>query len=121
MGKLSRDKGANAERAVASMLQPIWPGARRRCSGEESQDAVRGRDIDGVPGWAIQVTCSAAPRIEKKLLEAVGVALPGERPIAITRRSSRSKSGQFLVTMRLEDMLDLFRMAQLTDSRREGP
>ena len=110
MGRKSREKGAAGEREVAALLRPIFPDVRRRCSGEESQ-GDRGRDLDGVPGWAVQVQCAARPTPEKKLGEALAVAAPGERAVAITRTCSRSRSGQWLATLRLADFLDVFRLA----------
>jgi hypothetical protein len=88
----------------------VFPDARRRSSSEAAGFEL-GRDLDGVPGWCVQVQCARSTTPERKLDEAIAAAGRGERPIAFTRRSSRSGSGEWLVTLRASDFLDVFRLA----------
>lgn len=106
MGKMSRNKGARGEREVAELLKGIFPEARRRCSGAESQ-CDQGRDLDGTGGLCVQVNLSARPPIERKVFEAVAAAKPDEIPVAITRKSSRFDSGRWMASMPLEAFLAL--------------
>lgn len=106
MGKRSREKGARGEREVVELLRPVFPLARRRCAGEESQGR-RGRDLDGTPGWCPQVQLAASPTIERKFREAASAAEQGERPVAFTRRSRIGEGEEWLATVRARDFLEL--------------
>lgn len=106
MGAKSRRKGAVAEREVVGLIRGLFPNARRRVSGEESQGG-QGRDIDGTPGFCIQVNHSARPPIERKLNEAAK-ACRGEWPLAFTKRTG----GKWLVTMHEETFHSLIRMTR---------
>src|SRR5580693_6156504 len=106
MGRRSREKGARGEREVVVLLRPVFPSVRRRCAGEESQ-CRRGRDLDGTPGFSVQVQLSGAPTIERKLREAVSGAEPGERPVAFTRRSRIGGGDEWLATLLAQDLVAL--------------
>jgi hypothetical protein len=104
MGKRSREKGASAERAAARILQLIYPDAARRCSGEECQDAIRGRDLKGTPGLCVQVKETGAPQPLAALEEAIRAA-GTDTPIAITRQSRMGSSTPFRAILTLEHYL----------------
>lgn len=72
MGKLSRDKGARAEREVAALLRSIFPDCSRRSTGEESQER-QGADLKNTPGFVIQVRCAGKLTPLAKLSEAARV------------------------------------------------
>jgi hypothetical protein len=108
VGARSRRKGAVAERDLASLVRDVFPRARRRCSGEESQLVDLGRDLDGTPGFAIQCCHSDRPPIYQKLSEAVAAAKRPDLPVAITKRTR----GPWVATMRLDDWLTLVRIAR---------
>lgn len=110
MGAMQRRKGAVGEREVAEMLRAVFPNARRRACGEESQ-CDQGRDLDGTPGYVVQCQSSNAPTIERKLREAVGAAKAGEVPLAFTRRTR----GEWIVTLRASDFLAILLAAQPID------
>lgn len=109
MGKRSRSKGVAGEREAVALLRPLFPGARRRSSGEEAQ-TNQGRDLAETPGFCFQVQ-KANPfklSIHKKLREAMGAAAEGEIPAAITRQCSKTVRGEpWLVTMKLTDLVEL--------------
>ena len=102
MGRMQRDKGARFEREVAALLQPAFPEARRRSTGEESQEA-RGRDLKGTPGWCFQCQHGIRPNIGKKLSEAVAAAGQGEIPCAVTK----ANRGPILATLELDYLVRL--------------
>jgi len=103
MGAMSRRKGVRGELEAVTLLRPIFPAARRRCSGEESQDEYRGRDLDGTPGWCVQVGLGGNAIPARKLAEASTAASPGERPLALTRRDREP----WLATVRVEDLIEI--------------
>jgi hypothetical protein len=112
VGKRSRDKGANAERAAARILQLLYPDAARRCSGEESQDAIRGRDLKGTPGLCVQVKETGAPQPLAALEEAIRAAgSSGDIPVAIVRQSRMGSSTPFRVILRMQDFLAIMWLA----------
>lgn len=111
-GRKSRDKGARGEREAVRLLREVFPTVRRRCAGEESQ-GNRGRDLEGVPGWCIQVQMAGRISAVAKLIEAEGAREPDEIPCAITRRCRLGHSGPWTVTLLLEDWLDLIKTAPL--------
>lgn len=107
MGAKSRRKGVRGERSVSVIMRRVFPHAARRASAEEGQGTNLGRDLVGVDPFCAQVQLSGNPTIERKYTEAARAAGEKEIPIAITRRSSRSKSGTWLVTLSLNDLLDI--------------
>jgi hypothetical protein len=107
MGLRSRQKGAEAERAAARILQAIYPDAQRRVSGEEGQGEKLGRDIKGTPGLCVQVKEMGTPRPLVAYEEAVRAAEAGEIPVAFVRQSTRSASTPFRVVLSMSDFLRL--------------
>lgn len=111
VGKRSREKGAEAERAVALILRLLYPDAQRRVSGEEGQGENLGRDIKGTPGLCVQVKEMAAPRPLVALEEAIA-ARGNDMAVAFVRQSSKSHSTPFRVVMRVDDLLLLIAQAR---------
>lgn len=105
----SKTKGDRGEREVADLLRAVFPEARRRVNGEESQDDLPGRDVQGVPGYCVQVRVYAKDaRISQKLAESVRAALGNEIPILLTRKSSKIAKGEpWIVSMHAEGFLML--------------
>lgn len=93
------------ELEVVRLLRAIFPLAARRSAGEESQERP-GVDLKGTPGLCAQVQLSSAPTIERKFAEALAAHRRGEEvPVAFTRRCSRSRSGEWLATLRARDLV----------------
>lgn len=105
MSASQRRKGAVAERDLARRLAAVFPDARRRCAGEESQDEHRGRDVDGTGPFCVQACHAHRPPIYQKLAEAERAATVNEIPVAFTKRTG----GVWLATLRLDDWLELAR------------
>jgi hypothetical protein len=106
MSAMSRHKGKRGELQVVALLRRVFPDARRRCAGEESQ-GERGRDID-LAGFCVQVQTAKSTTPVRKFREAVAAARSAEIPLAFTREASRSKRGEpWLVTLEAEALLDL--------------
>lgn len=102
MGKSQREKGKRGERELAGILREYGYDCRR---GQQYCGAAGDADVVGLPG--IHIECK---RVEKlNLLDAMEQAgrdaREGEAP-AVFHRRDRS---EWLVTMRLEDWIQLFR------------
>jgi hypothetical protein len=113
----SKKKGDRGEREVVELLKAVFPEARRRVNGEESQDDLPGRDVQGVPGFCVQVNLSAEPRPMPKLKEAISSALQGEIPLAFTRKTvehSSRAAEPWLVTMTADDFVSILRTKKIT-------
>lgn len=111
MGKMSRNKGAKGEREVAEMLRLVFPNAKRRVSGEESQED-QGRDLKNTGDWVVQCNKAKRPNPIKKFNEAAGACNNHmQRPVAFTKVSSKDSSGPWLVTLRASDFIDLIKAA----------
>jgi len=108
MGRRSREKGAEAERAAARILQAIYPDAQRRVSGEEGQGEILGRDIKGTPGLCVQVKEHAKPRpLEEMLEEVLSARADGEIAAVLVRKSRRGGSCPLRVVTTLRDFMRL--------------
>jgi len=101
VGKRSREKGAQAERAAARILQVIYPDAQRRVSGEEGQGENLGRDLKGTPGLCVQVKEMGSPTPLAALDQAICAAAAGEIPVAFVRQARKGRSTPFRVVMPL--------------------
>ena len=109
MGKMSREKGKRGERMLAKALRDYGYDCRRTAqfcgkTGEAS-------DVVGLPG--IHIECKFVERlsIRDAMDQAVRDAKPGLIPAVMHKRSNEG----WLVTMRLEDWIELYR-----DYGREG-
>jgi len=100
MGAHSKRKGKAGEREVAAQLRHIWPDARRgiqsRGGGAEIPDVE-------VPCFHVEVKRQSRPNIPAAVRQAMADAAPGKWPVAWTR----ADRGEWLVTMRAEDWLEL--------------
>lgn len=115
MSRLSRTKGAVAERDAAAILRLAFPLAERRCSGAETGSRIsadRGRDIEGTPGYVFQVKATGKPQPLAALREAQSAASEAETPVAIVRQSARSGSTPFAVVLPVDDFLWLVSIAE---------
>ncbi len=105
-GAASRNRGANAERAVANyMRQHGWPNARRCLAGDGNQHT----DIDGVPGVSIEVKDRASSSWPAWRHQAITQAHPGDTVIVIRRTRGVTDVGQWEAQIRwidVEDHLD---------------
>lgn len=88
MAASQRRKGCRGELEAAHFLSPIFPDARRRSCGEESQTA-QGRDLSGTWPFCVQVKTTAAPNPLAALAEAASAATATEIPCAYVRRVRR--------------------------------
>lgn len=102
MGKKSKEKGKRGERELASVLRNYGYDCRR---GEQYSGGNGDADVIGLPG--IHIECKRVERLD--LLSAVEQskrdALPGEIP-AVFHRKNQS---EWLVTMPLENWIEIFR------------
>ena len=102
MGKLSRDKGKRGERELASILREYGYDCRR---GQQYCGTSGDADVIGLPG--IHIECKRVERLNvlEAVMQAVRDARKGLLP-AVFHRKDRS---EWLVTMRLEDWIILYR------------
>lgn len=99
----SRRKGADFEREIAERLRVLWPDARRGLG--QARSGADAPDVDGAPWW-VQCKHGARPNIPAAMRQAArdATAAHDERPpVAITR----ANRGPVLVSMRLEEWLDV--------------
>ena len=98
----SRQKGARAERELASILRAYGYEARRSVQycGKTGEAA----DIVGLPG--IHIECKRVERlnINEAMAQAIRDARPGEVPAVFSRRNSMP----WLVTISLEDFMTMY-------------
>lgn len=102
MGKSQREKGKRGERELARILKEHGYDCRR---GQQYCGANGDADVAGLPG--IHIECKRVERLN--LLDAMkqskGDAEAGEFPAVFHRRDRQ----EWLVTMRLEDWIELYR------------
>lgn len=119
--KKSVRKGQRGAAEVAQLLRAVYPECRHRVNGEERQDAVQGRDIEGTPGLCVQVNISRYPRPMEKLREATSAAKSGEIAVAITRLCSTDDKGEpWLATLDATAFAELLKKALAYDETDEG-
>ena len=101
----SRNKGAAGERELARVLRGYGYDARR---GQQYSGLIGDPDLLGLPG--IHIECKRVERLN--LLDAMAQAKrdarQGEAPAVFHRRNR----AEWLVTMRLEDWIALYREAE---------
>ena len=110
MGKMSRDKGARAERAVVAHLrQNGYPDARRYLAGDGRQPG----DIDAVPGVSIEVKNASTYTISAWLRQAIDEAGPDRLPVVMMHPKGVALDdvANWWVVMRVSDFLPLVRDA----------
>ena len=105
-GAASRNRGANAERAVAAYMRANgWPNARRCLAGDGHQHT----DIDGIPGVSIEVKDRTSSSWPAWRLQAITQAHPGDLVVVIRRVRGLPDVGSWDAQIRwidLEDYLD---------------
>lgn len=113
MGKEQREKGKRGERELASKFREYGYGCRR---GQQFCGANGDADVVGLPG--IHVECKRVERLNvpEAMGQAVRDAREGEFP-AVFHRRDRS---EWLVTMRLEDWMEIFREWDAGQSMSKG-
>lgn len=102
MGKMQREKGKRGERELAGILKDHGYDCRR---GQQFCGTAGDADVIGLPG--IHIECKRVERLnlQEAMDQAGRDAREGELPAVFHRRD---RSG-WLVTMRLEDWIGLYR------------
>ncbi|HIX15252.1 MAG TPA: hypothetical protein H9740_05940 [Candidatus Hungatella pullicola] len=102
MGKLQREKGKRGERELSSLLCEYGYNCKR---GQQYCGAEGNADVIGLPG--IHIECKRVERLNilDAIVQAVHDAKKGLLP-AVFHRRDRS---EWLVTMRLDDWIVLYR------------
>lgn len=97
MGRRSRTKGAAWERALASILQPLWPQAERGIGQARRGSEVA--DVEGTPFWveAKHRKKVSIPAAYRQATEATD-----GRPVLVVTKEDRCEP---LVTMTLDTFL----------------
>lgn len=93
-GRKSRRKGSAGERAVANLLKPIWPDARRGDQRRQKNDEA---DVEKTPLW-IEVKTAKVTNVQGAMKQgrADAAVVKDKRPVvAITKRDREPR----LVTM----------------------
>lgn len=115
-GKRNRAKGAEFERAVATALQLIFPGARREHGQARDGDEVP--DVGCTPMW-IECTKGSASIYAKLAQGEVAVkATPATQyqrlPVVVV--SAKQGSSKMVASMALDDLIDLLDLVMALDS-----
>ncbi|MDL2238518.1 hypothetical protein LJC56_11965 [Christensenellaceae bacterium OttesenSCG-928-K19] len=102
MGKFSREKGKRGERELASALRGHGYNCRR---GQQYSGVNGDADVVGLPG--LHVECKRTERLQlaEALCQSVADSQSGEIPVVMHRRNFTT----WLVTMRLDDFMDIYR------------
>ena len=101
----SQQKGKRFERKVAHLLSQIWHNARR-VPFNQAHKGSDGCDVEGTPYW-LECKHGKRPNIRAAMQQAVE-ATDGRPPVVITRRNGED----ILVTMKLDDWVDLWMKLQ---------
>lgn len=107
MGLLSRRKGKTFERWLAKTFREIFPTARRTLT--QQRDSGEAPDIS-IPGWWVEAKHWRKVNIRATFEQAVDEAKRAKStdlPVAVTKDNRKEP----LVTMRLQDFIDLLRAA----------
>ena len=102
MGVNSRAKGARGERELARILRGYGYDCRR---GQQYCGANGDADVVGLPG--IHIECKRGQRlnIDDAMLQAIRDRREGEYPAVFHRKNNH----EWLVTMRLEDWIEIYK------------
>jgi len=102
MGKAEREKGKRGERELAKVLQKYGFDARRGVQYSGSPDSP---DVIGLPG--VHIECKRVERlnIDQAMAQAVHDSGEDEIPVVFHRKNQQ----KWLVTMRLEDWISLYK------------
>jgi hypothetical protein len=113
MSKMQREKGASAEREAAELFRAsgLFPRARRRATGEESQ-GDRGRDLDGTGCFRVQVKNSQRESPWTAINEASDSIPHGQIPVGLIRKNRLP----FLIVLRPHDFFSILALAKLGEA-----
>lgn len=97
----SRQKGKRGERELAGRLREYGYDCRRG----QQYSGIEGKDVVGLPG--IHIECKRVERLNiyDAMLQAFRDAKTDEKPAVFHRKNGQ----EWLVTMRLEDWIELYR------------
>jgi Holliday junction resolvase len=96
----SRQKGKRGELEAAHVLQEYGFDARR---GQQYAGINGDADVVGVPGYHLEIKRNEHLNLEEAVKQSVRDAREGERPIVMHRKNR----GEWLVTIRLDDFMNL--------------
>ena len=102
MGKTSRDKGKAGERELAACLREHGYDCRR---GQQYAGASGDADVIGLP--CVHIECKRVERLN--LYDAMTQSIHDTRACELPAVFSRRNHADWLVTMRLDDWIELFR------------
>lgn len=102
MGKASREKGKRGERELAAALREHGYDCRR---GVQYCGASGDADVIGLPGVHIEAKRTERLNLHDALAQSIRDARPHELPTVFSRRNN----DVWLVTMRLDDWIQLYR------------
>ena len=100
MGKMQRNKGKTGEREVAAILRDAGFADARR--GAQYHGGPDSPDVDGLPGWHIEVKRCEALRLWAAMDQARADA-GDARPVVVHRPNGR----QWIAIIDLSDFLEL--------------
>lgn len=103
----SREKGCRAERELAEILRAYGFSDARR--GQQFSGANGDPDVVGIPGVHIEAKRVERLQIEKAMDQSIRDAREGEIPVVMHRKNRKP----WLVTLQLEDFVELYRQATL--------
>lgn len=101
----SRRKGKEGELEIAHILKERGYDARR---GQQYSGANGDADVVGLPGLHIEVKRVEQINVDKAMAQSIGDARGSETPVVFHRKNRMP----WLVTMMLEDFLDLYEEAE---------
>lgn len=101
----SRDKGRRGELMLSKELQKYGYETRR---GQQYSGANGDADVVGLPG--VHIECKFVERLSLRdaIKQSIGDARDGEIPVVMHKKSRE----EWLVTMRLEDWMKLYKEAE---------
>ena len=102
MGKTSREKGKRGERELASVLRSHGYDTRR---GQQYCGSNGAADVIGLPGLHIECKRVEKLNLADAMSQAIADARPGEKPCVMHRRNN----APWLVTIRLDDFMEIYR------------
>ena len=102
MGKTGRDKGKRGERELSAKLRNCGYDCRR---GQQYSGVSGDADVIGLPG--VHIECKRVERLN--LYDAMAQAIHDTRPEELPAVFSRRNHSDWLVTMRLDDWIELYK------------
>jgi hypothetical protein len=115
-GRYPLARGKRGELEVAELLRPLFPEVRTRRAGGESARDTRGSDLVGTAPYVCQIKRRERLNVVEAWNEAAQNA-NGAVPLLIHRRDH----SPWLVTMSLEEWMELEKARQLVRDFEAGP